>query len=157
MTPAQLKQMFEFAFYNSIPVALRALFGLFDSPAGVPNIYFPLSLEAQQALFKKLSATYSGVMITAIMGQQWGIWYWFSTVGIALRAGLPPVNAPSLGQSGQYALPGDPTPQPGSLGPYPTTYQEGWVQIADVSPLLAAGITEAEVQTWLQENFPTAA
>ncbi len=41
MTPAQLKQMFELAYYYSLPTALRALFGLLDQPAGVKNVYFP--------------------------------------------------------------------------------------------------------------------
>ena len=121
MTPAQLKQMFEFAFYNSIPVALRALFGLFDSPAGVPNIYFPLSLEAQQALFKKLSATYSGVDDHRNYGPAMG------HLVLVQHCWNCAARRPSAGLN------------------------------ADVSPLLAAGITEAEVQTWLQENFPTAA
>ena len=155
MTPAQLKQMFELAYYYSLPPALRALFGLFDQPAGVKNVYFPLDAEKQNELFQKLLATYAGKMITAIMRDQWGPFYWFSTIGVALRAGFPPANAISLGQSGQYALPGDPTPQPGSLGKYPTTLQLGWEPIPDVTPLLKM-TTEAEVKTWLEANFPVA-
>jgi hypothetical protein len=159
MTAAQIKQMFEIAYVKSLPKPVQALFKFFDSPPGVPNVYFdfsPAGAAAQTAKFEELVNTYAGVMITDIMRDQVGPWWWFTNSGLLLRAGLPPANAISLGYNGQFAQPGEP-PLPGMLGAYPTVEQPGWVKIALIpaawikSP---ATVTEAQVSAFLQANFP---
>jgi hypothetical protein len=153
LTPV-IQQSFNMKWLGSLPEELWQLFGVYNNN-GIMSVYFPLSYDKQLALFESLAANpnYASKMIVSIMAEQQDPCLTFLQLQQEGFKGIPSYGMIPLGESGQYALPGDTTPQPGSLGPYPTIppLPTGWIGIPDIELLL---VPNANVPVLLQLMFP---